>query len=152
MDFLSKIAAERDKKIEEELVRIQDEQREADAATARRTEIVQQRVEEFAISLETECLKLGAIGGAPFYLIGGVVFVVRPFGLIDESKGQSTIRKDVLWQHSVAIVGIDITERVIEANRGCLAFLSFDNIRKAVNENPNCEFGHEKVLKSLNFR
>lgn len=122
------------------------EQAVADEIAATRAAIVLSKIKELADSMDEDCLELKARGGARIFLFGDIVLAVRLRGTVDKTDRNKTARKDVLWQYTVAIVGLDIVGTVHEAGPGTLALVSYDSLKKVINLNSNLEFLGARVL------
>lgn len=118
--------------------------------SAIRSAIVASRIAAFADKEGAHWTELPAKAGARYFLVDDIVLVVRLRSAIDKDRLDETSPKEVLWQHTVALVGIDITERIVEINRGTLGLLEFELVRRAFAQAAHLvHYSHIVVVEQL---
>lgn len=137
--------------MEEELDALAAKTRESEERRLRRAAIVGERVMEFATRMGEDFAELTPIGSTRYFAVGDVVLSVRPHGIIDKDKTLTTKQREVLWQYTVALIGVDIIGSVYEVGRGTLLMLDYASISKACIEGGkrSLEFELSRVIAAL---
>lgn len=149
MGILDRIQEDNARETVEEAERTLASQAIAVEIAAERSAIVHRKIAEFASFMSVECLELDTRDGARIFLFDDIVLAVRLRGTTDKGDLHKTARMEVLWQHTVAVVGVDIVESVREVAVGTLALVTYAGIRRAINLNSQLVFEHEQVLPHL---
>jgi len=121
----------------------------AEIAT-RRAKIVHEHIRTFAAQHGADFVELEPIRGARYFAVDNLVLVVRPHGNVDKAKQQTAKPNEVLWHHTVALVGYNITDQICETGKGTLILLSFASIERAyAAHRHDLQFALEEVVKRL---
>lgn len=116
---------------------------------ATRHQIVTNAMQVFATSHQCEYQELNTTRSGRIFLLDELVLAVQEQVYMDPLMAATTQVSDVLWQHFVYLVGLDITGRVRQFKIGTLRMLNLEGIRKAYNQNPGYEFDRSLVTPIL---
>lgn len=148
------------------LDRIADEdyarRKEADAAAAaksdedsgrrqRRADIVTAHIQSFASSLNEAYAELPPLSSTRYFVVGGLVLAVRERSNIPKERCLITDSRDVLWQHTVALVGVDVYGKIREVDRRTLQLVEYGSLVKAykIGQRDLIDFGYASVVSAL---
>lgn len=117
----------------------------------RRADIVTAHVRNFAASLGEDYVELLPLNRTRYFAVGGLVLAVRERGSIPKEKRLVTSPREVLWQHTVALVGVDLFGNVREVDTRTLQLVQYETLVKAfeLGQRDVVDFDHASVVSAL---
>ena len=116
-----------------------------------RADIVTAHVRNFAASLGEDYVELPPLNSARYFAVGGLVLAVRERSNIPKEQRLITDSRDVLWQHTVALVGVDVCGKIREGDRTTLLLVVYGTLVEAyqIGQRNLIDFDHARVVSAL---
>ena len=151
MGLIDKIIADESADMQRRLEDLDDEVRDRQDRLNRRASIVYEHVKQFAELNNVDFAELRPIKNTRYFAVGGMVLCVRVHGHTSKDALLDTNPRQVLWQHSVALGGVDLMNFVHEVGRGTLQLLDYNGIRKGYKEGASrsLDFNQSAVAEAL---
>ena len=108
-------------------------------------------IQSFASSLNEACDELPPLSSTRYFVVGGLVLAVRERSNIPKEQRLITDSRDVLWQHTVALVGVDVCGKIREGDRTTLLLVVYGTLVKAyqIGQRNLIDFDHARVVSAL---
>ena len=121
------------------------------ACRQERADIVTEHVRNFAASLGEDYVELPPLNSARYFAVGGLVLAVRERSNIPKEQRLITDSRDVLWQHTVALVGVDVCGKIREGDRTTLLLVVYGTLVEAyqIGQRNLIDFDHARVVSAL---
>lgn len=121
------------------------------ARRQRRADIVTAHVRNFAASLGEDYVELPPLNSARYFAVGGLVLAVRERSNIPKERCLITDSRDVLWQHTVALAGVNLFGNVQEVDARTLQLVQYEGLVKAfeLGQRDVMDFDHASVVSAL---
>ena len=121
------------------------------ACRQERADIVAAHVRNFAASLGEDYVELPQLNSARYFAVGGLVLAVRERSNIPKEQRLITDSSDVLWQHTVALAGVNLFGNVREVDARTLLLVQYESLVKAfeLGQRDMMDFDHASVVSAL---
>lgn len=121
------------------------------ARRKRRADIVTAHIQSFASSLNEAYAELPPLSSTRYFVVGGLVLAVRERSNIPKERRLITDSRDVLWQHTVALVGVDVCGKIREVDRRTLQLVEYGTLVQAykIGQRDVIDFDHASVVSAL---
>ncbi len=151
MSLLDRIADEEYARRQEEDAAAAAKSDEDSGRRQRRADIVTAHIQSFASSLNEAYAELPPLSSTRYFVVGGLVLAVRERSNIPKERRLITDSRDVLWQHTVALVGVDLYGKIREVDRRTLQLVEYGTLVKAyrIGQRDLIDFGYASVVSAL---
>ncbi len=151
MSLLDRIADEEYARRQEEDAAAAAKSDEDSGRRQLRADIVTAHIQSFASSLNEACDELPPLSSTRYFVVGGLVLAVRERSNIPKEQRLITDSRDVLWQHTVALVGVDVCGKIREGDRTTLLLVVYGTLVEAyqIGQRNLIDFDHARVLSAL---